>query len=41
MKEIDESKPVMITGATGYVVGWIVKKLLIAQDNFKDDFTIE
>lgn len=28
MKNIDKSKPVMITGATGYVAGWIVKKLL-------------
>jgi len=25
---IDKSKPVMITGATGYVAGWIVKRLL-------------
>jgi nucleoside-diphosphate-sugar epimerase len=28
MKLIDKTKPVMITGATGYVAGWIVKKLL-------------
>jgi len=28
MTQIDKSKPVMITGATGYVAGWIVKKLL-------------
>lgn len=28
MKNIDKTKPVMITGATGYVAGWIVKKLL-------------
>ncbi len=28
MKNIDKSKPVMITGATGYVAGWIVKKIL-------------
>jgi dihydroflavonol-4-reductase len=28
MTRIDKSKPVMITGATGYVAGWIVKKLL-------------
>ncbi|PLX08249.1 MAG: diaminohydroxyphosphoribosylaminopyrimidine deaminase [Marinilabiliales bacterium] len=28
MVEIDKSKPVMVTGATGYVAGWIVKKLL-------------
>ncbi len=25
---IDNSKPVMVTGATGYVAGWLVKKLL-------------
>ena len=28
MKEIDKDKPVMVTGTTGYVAGWIVKKLL-------------
>lgn len=28
MKTIDKSKPVLVTGATGYVAGWIVKKLL-------------
>jgi nucleoside-diphosphate-sugar epimerase len=28
MKEIDKSKPVLVTGATGYVAGWLVKKLL-------------
>ncbi len=28
MKNIDQSKPVMVTGATGYVAGWLVKKLL-------------
>ena len=28
MREIDINAPVMITGATGYVAGWIVKKLL-------------
>jgi dihydroflavonol-4-reductase len=28
MKKIDKKKPVMVTGATGYVAGWIVKKLL-------------
>lgn len=28
MKIIDKTKPVMLTGATGYVAGWIVKKLL-------------
>ncbi len=31
---IDKSKPVMLTGATGYVAGWIVKKLL------KQGFTV-
>ena len=28
MTEIDKSAPVMISGATGYVAGWIVKQLL-------------
>ena len=28
MAQIDKDKPVIITGATGYVAGWIVKKLL-------------
>ena len=28
MKVIDKSKPVMVTGATGYVAGWLVKRLL-------------
>jgi nucleoside-diphosphate-sugar epimerase len=28
MKQIDKSKPVLVTGATGYVAGWLVKKLL-------------
>lgn len=28
MTEISKSAPIMITGATGYVAGWIVKKLL-------------
>jgi dihydroflavonol-4-reductase len=28
MTKIDKTKPVMVTGATGYVAGWIVKKLL-------------
>lgn len=28
MMKIDKNIPVMITGATGYVAGWIVKKLL-------------
>ena len=27
---IDKSKPVMVTGATGYVAGWLVKQLLEA-----------
>lgn len=26
--QIDKSKPVLVTGATGYVAGWLVKKLL-------------
>ena len=28
MKKIDKTKPVLVTGATGYVAGWLVKKLL-------------
>ncbi|WP_439184587.1 NAD-dependent epimerase/dehydratase family protein [Carboxylicivirga taeanensis] len=28
MKQIDRTKPVLVTGATGYVAGWLVKKLL-------------
>lgn len=28
MQQIDTSKPVMVTGATGYVAGWVVKRLL-------------
>ncbi len=28
MTKIDKTKPVMISGATGYLAGWIVKKLL-------------
>lgn len=28
MVKIDKSKPVLVTGATGYVAGWIVKRLL-------------
>ncbi len=28
MKTIDKSKPVMVTGANGYVASWLVKKLL-------------
>lgn len=28
MKTIDKTKPVLVTGATGYVAGWLVKKLL-------------
>ncbi|QGY44059.1 NAD-dependent epimerase/dehydratase family protein [Maribellus comscasis] len=28
MKQIDKTKPVMVTGATGYVASWLVKKLL-------------
>ena len=26
--KIDKSKPVMVTGATGYVAGWLIKRLL-------------
>ena len=28
MTQIDKTKPVLVTGATGYVAGWIVKRLL-------------
>jgi nucleoside-diphosphate-sugar epimerase len=28
MTNIDKSKPVMVTGATGYVAGWVIKRLL-------------
>jgi|APLak6261702949_1056265.scaffolds.fasta_scaffold00142_14 nucleoside-diphosphate-sugar epimerase len=28
MVKVDKSKPVLVTGATGYVAGWIVKRLL-------------
>ncbi|EAY24548.1 NAD-dependent epimerase/dehydratase family protein [Microscilla marina] len=28
MNQIDKTKPVLVTGATGYVAGWLVKKLL-------------
>jgi nucleoside-diphosphate-sugar epimerase len=28
MTQIDKKKPVLVTGATGYVAGWLVKKLL-------------
>lgn len=28
MTEINKSKPVLVTGATGYVAGWLVKRLL-------------
>ena len=28
MTEIDKTKPVLVTGATGYVAGWLVKRLL-------------
>ena len=28
MQQIDKSKPVMVTGANGYVASWLVKKLL-------------
>ncbi len=30
MIDIDKNMPVLVTGATGYVAGWIVKKLLEA-----------
>ncbi|MCB1175872.1 MAG: NAD(P)H-binding protein, partial [Leptospiraceae bacterium] len=28
MEKIDTTKPVLVTGATGYVAGWVVKRLL-------------
>lgn len=28
MTQIDKTKPVLVTGATGYVAGWLVKRLL-------------
>jgi len=28
MKQIDKTKPVLVTGATGYVASWLVKRLL-------------
>ena len=28
MKQIDKTKPVMVTGANGYVASWLVKRLL-------------
>lgn len=28
MTQIDKTKPIMVTGATGYVAGWLVKQLL-------------
>ena len=28
MAEIDKTSPVLVTGATGYVAGWVVKNLL-------------
>jgi nucleoside-diphosphate-sugar epimerase len=28
MQQTDKTKPVMVTGATGYVAGWVIKKLL-------------
>lgn len=28
MTTIDKSKPVLVTGANGYVASWLVKKLL-------------
>ena len=34
MTEIDKTKPVLVTGATGYVAGWLVKRLL--QEGFNE-----
>ena len=34
MKNFDKSSPVLVTGATGYVAGWVVKNLL------EDGFTV-
>ncbi|HKJ43401.1 MAG TPA: NAD-dependent epimerase/dehydratase family protein, partial [Sunxiuqinia sp.] len=34
MKTIDHTKPILVTGATGYLASWIVKQLL------EDGFTI-
>lgn len=28
MKIIDQSKPILVTGGTGYLASWIVKQLL-------------
>ncbi len=28
MTTIDKTKPVLVTGATGYVAGWLIKELL-------------
>ena len=28
MREIDKSKPVLVTGGSGYVASWIIKMLL-------------
>ncbi len=28
MTQVDRAKPILVTGATGYVAGWLVKKLL-------------
>lgn len=28
MTQIDKTKPLLVTGATGYVASWLVKKLL-------------
>jgi nucleoside-diphosphate-sugar epimerase len=28
MREIDQTKPVLVTGGTGYVASWIIKRLL-------------
>ena len=28
MKTIDQSKPILVTGGTGYLASWIIKQLL-------------
>ena len=28
MKEINRQKPILVTGGTGYIASWIIKKLL-------------
>ena len=41
MHEIDKSSPVMISGATGYVAGWIVKELPAFEGFNEDDLIAE